>query len=208
MPLYNASKAAKLAAELGCSPEEIEKPLSLAALAIGPFISDPEATEPEQLAALRCLAADAESVLNRVKGLDSRSRRRLLNEYGAEGDSEGDALLALEYLATDKAALDRLSQNLTVATRRLSQSQAKSTVGRPKNSFENSFERFAAGKLLEVCKAIHGDAVFRPRSSEKRSARRFLICALMMIDDTKQSAARSATDDALKNSKKIPCSVG
>src|SRR5205823_4487984 len=159
---------------------------------------EPEATEPQQLVALSSLVVDAGSLLNRVKGLDSRSRRRLLSEYGAEGDSEGDALLALGCLAQDVTALDRLCQNLMVATQRLS-SKAKGKPGAP----TISFERFAAEKLLRVCRAIYGSAYLQPRSAERKASQRFVIRALMMIC-VAQSSARTAANDALANAEKLP----
>jgi hypothetical protein len=199
-PLYDEDQTAKLAALLGCTPDEIDKPLSLAMLAIGPFISEwdePAATEPEQFEALKSLASDSEDLLARIRGLDHRSRRRLLNEYGADGDSEGDSILAAQKFKSDVEALDRLCLNLIVARQRLAPS-AKGKKGAP----TISFERFAASKLLEVCKAVHGAAVFRSRSRENKRARSFVVRALMMIRVT-QSAARSSADEVL-SSKNYP----
>jgi hypothetical protein len=206
-PLYDTSQVGELAAELRCSVEAIEKPLAAEADAIGPFLSEwreAAAIEAQQEAALSCLATGAESVLSKIRKLDRRSRRRLLSEYGADGDSEGDSVAAVEQLNRDVAALDRLHQNLAVATRRLSFHKAASPVGRP----ANDFERFAAAKLLNVCKAIYGDGCLLSRSPAKTASRRFLIAALMMIPGIKQSTARSAANEALDNAEKLPAPVG
>ena len=74
-PRFSPQQIGDLAKDLRCTPEQLEKPLSEAALAIGPYLSEwsgPAAAEKQQLKALDCLAADAESLLQRVRGLDRR----------------------------------------------------------------------------------------------------------------------------------------
>jgi hypothetical protein len=101
--------------------------------------------------------------------------------------------LAVEYLQGDTAAFALLSQNLTIAARRLAHVAEKAHGGRPKNDFE----RFAASKLFDACAAIHGNGAFQSRSWKKKAAWRCVVEALMMIGVT-QSAAEQAASDAQK----------
>ena len=191
-PLFGVQKLAKFAAALRCSLDEVKAPFRRAELAIGPFLSEwkkPAATNAEQIDALNELAKDARSLLNMLRGMDRRSRQRLLNEYGAGGDSEGDSAFALQSLRGDLAAVDRLSQNLTVAQRRAWIDHEPSEGGRPKTSFE----RFAAGELLKACRDVLGDEVLKPRSLKKQAALRCTVEALMAIGVPEKTAEFTAT---------------
>jgi hypothetical protein len=170
-PLFGPPQLGEFAALLGSTPDAIKAPFGRAELAIGPFVSGwakPAATDAEQRDALNELAADAQSVLDRLRGADSRVRHRLSIEYGRpseESDThEEDALAALETMLRDIAGLDRLCRNLAVAQRRAAMAHQPSEGGRPKTNFE----RFAAAKLLEACKEVLGAEVLKPRSSKKK----------------------------------------
>src|SRR5262249_30662193 len=149
-----------------------------AMLAIGPFVDEwrsSPASEPEQREILLDLANRIECMLERLKVVDKRSLHKLLMEYGADGDSEGDASAAMKRLRQDMSAVDRLYQNLTVAGRRLSTSEGKR--GQPKTDFE----RFAAEKLLTVALSVHGERVNQRRSIERRASRHFLCAGPKML---------------------------
>lgn len=200
--LYDSKQTAQLASELRCSEAELEGPLAQAMLAIGPFLDEwrsSPASEPEQREILLDLANRIESFLERLKGVDKRSLHKLLIEYGADGDSEGDASAAMKRLRQDMSAIDRLYQNLTVAGRRLS---SEGKRGQPKTDFE----RFAAEKLLTVCLSVHGERVNHRRSIERRASRRFLRAGLKMLG--MEHATASGAADAALNRKKYPAETG
>jgi len=202
-PLYDSKQTAQLASDLRCSVAELERPLAQAMLAIGPFLDEwrsPPATEPEQREVLLDLANRIECIWGRIQGMDKRSLHKLLMEYGADGDSEGDASEATKRLQQDVSAVDRLQQNLRVAGNRLSTSAGKR--GQPKTDFE----RFAAEKLLTLCVSVHGERVNERRSIERRASRHFLCAGLRMLG--MEHATASGAANAVLNQKKYPVEVG
>ena len=120
-----------------------------------------------------------------------------MHEYGRpteEADTDEPAIsdgsaIAHENFKKDAAGLDRLCQNLIVAAARLRKAQETSPGGRPKNTFE----RFFAAKLLLVCEAVHGDAVFAARSQERQWSWRFIVKALILLNVPDVPAERAAT---------------
>ena len=215
-PLFDSDQVEKLAGILGRPMTELDAPLARAGLAIGPYyLSQLEASEPEQELALSELANAAETLLSRLDDLDSRSRHKLLKEYTG---IEGDLTLAAAFKKSrvgwgeyrkDIVSLTRLRDNIVVSFKRMKlerekrkkEKTAEPPRGRPKKWFEHS----AARELIDAYKSIAGSDF--PKG--KGPHRSFVLAALFMLG-LEQSAASGAITRALKvpSSKKIPSSPG
>jgi hypothetical protein len=187
VPLFTDNQISQLADILGRSRDVIEAPLNEAALAIGPFLTKPEATELEQAAALVELAEFAQSLLSNLRDLDSRSKQRLLHEYEVRQESLSAAAIgninALSQFKKDLTAIARVHENLAVA---LGRTRTRSAgLGRPRNSLE----RLAVRTLIKAYEQITGGEFTSSVTKGKGVARRFVMTALKMLGIEQTAAA-------------------
>ena len=190
---FTDEQIAELVDLLGLDPSVIARPLREVAAWYGRviYINTTEASTSEQRAALEEVKKDLGTALSKIRALDLKSRRRVLDEYAGGsfdeslGDLEDEAIVArsgeaLAEFNADLAAIARAYEKFGAARKRV-----KPRKGRPENRSGIALRE----KLSDAYDRLTLASAETPRRQTRRR-RQFLSSAMSMLIENSQKTTR------------------